>query len=739
MSGLNERSKTDFLVYANSVIKSRAIPSVEDNLKPIHRKILYTLWEDKVFSDKPTKKCATEAGRVLAYSPHGDASVYGAMVRLAQWWKLRYPLLEMQGNCGNLLGDGAAASRYTECRLSPIGMLMLEGLNKNAVDFKPNYDETTTEPVTLPSKFPFLLCGNNSGIAVGMSSDLVSHNFTEVMGAINHYMKNPNTCTVAELMQFIKGPDFPTGGFIANGEDLLDIYSTGRGSIKVYAHYEVSKKGAKNVITFKDLPYGIEIDSGVKTPLKKLVLDDGYDIFEDIDVRKAGPRNFDISITLSKGADIAKALEILYAKTRLSESIKINQTIIVDGEPKLLNLKELIAHWVGYRSRVIQRIASADYAKTNHKLTVTIGLQKCMSNIDLLVSLVRNAENRAAAKTALMREFVLNDEQAEAVLDMKLSRLSKLDLTELNDEEKSLRESLARLKDVLDNESTRYNIISEELREIKALVGKDDRITEVQYNRPVEGVDAGEPLVKKEWQVYVDGLHGSVNGTNVIANNIVDTVFAYNADEIFAYSADGEMGPTRELAGKIIGAMAKGAQKKIVTVTAAGNIKVSAASEYKFKKIERLMKLKDGDTLKFAALCDDSDYLMLMDAQSHVIKLPIKDLPVAGKLTLGVKSGFTSVVAASIVNDSSTLLFVTKDNKGKFTMAKDFGVDSRGNKGQALPEGTVYMKTFDDGRESVYLVPKTGNVISLARTKLSLKGRTAIGANVSTRVIINIV
>lgn len=739
MSGLNERSKTDFLVYANSVIKSRAIPSVEDNLKPIHRKILYTLWEDKVFSDKPTKKCATEAGRVLAYSPHGDASVYGAMVRLAQWWKLRYPLLEMQGNCGNLLGDGAAASRYTECRLSPIGMLMLEGLNKNAVDFKPNYDETTTEPVTLPSKFPFLLCGNNSGIAVGMSSDLVSHNFTEVMGAINHYMKNPNTCTVAELMQFIKGPDFPTGGFIANGEDLLDIYSTGRGSIKVYAHYEVSKKGAKNIITFKDLPYGIEIDSGVKTPLKKLVLDDGYDIFEDIDVRKAGPRNFDISITLSRGADVAKALEILYAKTRLSESIKINQTIIVDGEPKLLNLKELIAHWVGYRSRVIQRIASADYAKTNHKLTVTIGLQKCMSNIDLLVSLVRNAENRAAAKTALMHEFVLNDEQAEAVLDMKLSRLSKLDLTELNDEEKSLRESLARLKDVLDNESTRYNIISEELREIKALVGKDDRITEVQYNRPVEGVDAGEPLVKKEWQVYVDGLHGSINGTNVIANNIVDTVFAYNADEIFAYSADGEMGPTRELAGKIIGAIAKGAQKKIVTVTAAGNIKVSAASEYKFKKIERLMKLKDGDTLKFAALCDDSDYLMLMDAQSHVIKLPIKDLPVAGKLTLGVKSGFTSIVAASIVNDSSTLLFVTKDNKGKFTMAKDFGVDSRGNKGQALPEGTIYMRTFDEGRENVYLVPKMGNVISLARTKLSLKGRTAIGANVSTRVIVNIV
>ena len=191
MSNLDERTKKGFLVYANSVIKSRAIPSVEDNLKPIHRKILYTLWEDKVYPDKPTKKCATEAGRVLAYSPHGDASVYGALVRLSQWWKLRYPLIEMQGNNGNILGDTAAASRYTECRLSDIGFLMLEDLNKDAVDFKPNYDETTVEPITLPSKFPFLLCGNNSGIAVGLSSDLVSHNFTEVSSAIKwHILKD---------------------------------------------------------------------------------------------------------------------------------------------------------------------------------------------------------------------------------------------------------------------------------------------------------------------------------------------------------------------------------------------------------------------------------------------------------------------------------------------------------------------------------------------------------------------
>ena len=323
MSLLDERTSQNFLIYANSVIKSRAIPSVEDNLKPIHRKILWTLYEDKVYDDAKTKKCATEVGRVLAYSPHGDASVYGALVRLAQWWKLRYPLVYIQGNAGNLLGDGAAASRYTECKLSPLGMLMLEDINKDCVDFKPNYDNTTEEPVTLPSKFPFLLCGNNSGIAVGMGSDVVSHNFTEVSKAIEYYMSNKD-CTTADLMKFIQGPDFPTGGVILNGEDLPTIYERGTGSIKVAAHYDISKKGKDTIVTFHDLPYGVEIDDGIKKPLKKLVLDEGYDVFKDIVVEKAGPRNYDITVTLDKNAKIDECLKILFSKTKLQSTIKIN-------------------------------------------------------------------------------------------------------------------------------------------------------------------------------------------------------------------------------------------------------------------------------------------------------------------------------------------------------------------------------------------------------------------------------
>ena len=739
MAGLNERSKNDFLVYANSVIKSRAIPSIEDNLKPIHRRILWSMYENKYYNDKPTVKCARVVGNVMgSYHPHGDSSIYEALVRLSQWWKVRYPLIELQGNGGNLLGDGAAASRYTECRLTKVGMMLLEDIEKNCVDTRPNFDESTTEPVSLPSKFPYLLCGNNSGIAVGMSSDLVSHNFTEVMGAINYYMDHKD-CSIADLMQFIKGPDFPTGGLITNGEELLNIYSTGRGSIKVYSHYEISKKGAKTVITFKDIPYGVEIDSGVKAPLKKLVLDDGYDIFEDIDVRKAGPRNFDILVTLSKNADVAKALEILFAKTRLCDSIKINQTVLVNGEPKLLNLKELIAYWVNYRSDIIKKIAATDYQKTNHKLTVTLGLQKCMSDIDLLVSLIRNSDNRAAAKIAIMKAFELNDEQADAVLDMKLSKLSRLDLTELNDEENNLRETLAKLKNIIDNEENRYNIIREQLKEIKGVLGKDERLTEIQFTRPVEGLKTDEPLIKKEWQIYRDGLHGSVDGTTVVTNDLVDVVFAYGPEDIYAYSADGELGLISELAGKIEGAAVKDSQKKVIAVTANGNIKVSSIEEYKLKKSEKVMKLKDGDSIKFVGFCDDDDFLMLYDGNAHILKLAIKDLPVASKMTLGVKSGFTTIASAAVVKDNSLLLFATSDNKGKFTAVKDFTADSRGNKGQLVPENTKYMRLFDENRENIYLIPKQGNAVTLARNKLSVKGRTAIGASMTSRAVIGII
>ena len=746
MSNLDERTKKGFLVYANSVIKSRAIPSVEDNLKPIHRKILYTLWEDKVYPDKPTKKCATEAGRVLAYSPHGDASVYGALVRLSQWWKLRYPLIEMQGNNGNILGDGAAGSRYTECRLSDIGMLMLEDLNKDAVDFKPNYDETTVEPITLPSKFPFLLCGNNSGIAVGLSSDLVSHNFTEVASAIKWYMAHKNECSVADLMQFIKGPDFPTGGIITNGEELLNIYTTGRGTLQIRPHYDITKKGAETAIVFHDLPYGVEIDSGIKEPLKKLVIEEGYEEFKDIDERKVGAHNFDIIITLNRSADVKKCLEILFNKTRLADSVKVNQTVIVNGEPRLLNLKDLIAAWVNYRSRIIARIARNDYDKTNHKLTVTLGLQKCLSDIDKLINIVRSAENRAAAHKELKVAFTLNDEQADAVLDMKLSRLSRLDLAELNADEKELEETLAKLKDIIDNEETRYHIISDQLDEIKKVLGKDERLTEIHYARPTAGVVSDKPIIKKEWFITSDGVVGADElsasaKTKFVPSNLKQVVFAYQPEDIITYDANGFIYAAGKNDGaELIGGFVRAGKRKLVTVTANGNIKVSAASEYKFNKAERVMRLKEDDALIFADECNDDDTILIYCAETEkVLRLNISDLPVASKLTLGVKTGFASVSSAAIIGDNDLLLSVNDKWQAKLVYGKDFNRgDQRGNKGQSVPEDNIRLIKFDDGRDSIYLMPKMGTPFAINRNKVSIKGKMSTGAALSTRMLIDV-
>ena len=737
MSILDERTSQNFLIYANSVIKSRAIPSVEDNLKPIHRKILWTLYEDKVYDDAKTKKCATEVGRVLAYSPHGDASVYGALVRLAQWWKLRYPLVYIQGNAGNLLGDSAAASRYTECRLSPLGMLMLEDINKNCVDFKPNYDNTTEEPVTLPSKFPFLLCGNNSGIAVGMGSDIVSHNFTEVSQAIEYYMMHKD-CTTADLMKYIQGPDFPTGGVILNGEDLPAIYERGTGSVKVAAHYDITKKGKETMIIFHDLPYGVEIDDGIKKPLKKLVLEDGYDVFKDIVVEKAGPRNYDISITLSKDAKVDECLKILFSKTKLQSTIKINNNFIVNGEPRVLSLKGMIAAWVDYRSNCIKRIAQNDYAKTNHKLTVVIGLQKCMSDIDKLVSLIRESTNRAAAKSTIMKEFELNDEQAEAVLDMKLSRLSKLDLVDLDKDEQNLRDTIALLKSTIEDENLRYQQICADLKEIKKIVGPDNRLTEINYTRPIE--TANKPLIKEEYKIYTDGLHPiSVAGIETIDTNLVDVVYAYSVADIYGYTADGTIAPIG-FPQPYIGACVNGTDKtKLVAVTKNGNIKVSLLSDYKLRKEEKILKLKEDDELLYAGFCNDNDNIVLFDGNNKLLKLAIKDLPVASKATVGVKSGFAPCNAATLVNDSDLLLLVTKDMKGKYTPVKDFSVDSRGNKGQTLADDTICIRRIEPARENIYLIPKQGKPFLLARNKLSIKSRTATGAALSTRNIIRII
>ena len=730
IGNIDQITEDNFLRYSAAVIKSRALPKAEDNLKPVHRKILYTMKLMKLTSDKEPRKSMAVVGEVLKLSPHGDAATYGAAVRLAQWWKLRYPLAQMQGNCGNLLGDSASAARYTNLGLSKIGDLMLEDIDKDAVSFKPNYDETMMEPVTLPSKFPFILCGNNSGIAVGMSSDIVSHNFTEVAAAIKYYLSNPN-CSIADLMQYIKGPDFPTGGKIINGQDLLSIYSVGSGSVKIQAHYDVVKlNGGKHKLIFHDIPYGVEIDSGVKAPLKKLVVEEGLDYFEDIDVSKVGPHNFDITITISKNVDPAQAINTLFAKTRLQDSVKINNTFIIDGEPRILNLKQMIVYWVSYRNKVITNIAKSDAAKTNHKLTIVLGLQKCMSNIDKLIELIRSSSTRAAAKSAIQQEFSLNDEQADAVLDMKLSRLNKLDLAELNDQQKKLEEELAHLRKVIDDPAERSKIIIADLDEIKKIVGEDKRLTEIQTN--------ATPIVAR--QTTTDSKKIGVLREIVVKNSFnrpVSVIRAADATEIYVYDKNANMKNISDSKTALdpIGAFVKRGDF-LVSVSKNGLVKLSSLADYKGKN-EAICKLKDGDELIYASSAADGDYLFLFDGEDHVLKLRLNEFKCTGKKTVGVLGSGRKVVSAVVAKENDYLLFVNKENQGKLVSVSDFSDDVRSGKGQKIAPA-VFMRNFDRNRNTLLVSFKNSDK-EIKAQKISVRTKDAAGALISSQKIVNII
>lgn len=742
MSNLDTRSTNNMLVYADSVNRARAIPVAVDNLKPIHRKILYTLYITKLTSDKKYAKSMATVGEVLKlFSPHGDAATYGALARLAQSWKLRYPLVDGQGNFGNLLGDGPAAARYTNAKLTRIGDLMLEDIDKDCVDFVPNYDETTVEPLTLPSKFPFVLCGNNAGIGVSLSSDVVSHNFTEVKGAIEYYMDHKD-CTIADLMKFIKGPDFPTGGRIINGEDLYQIYSTGRGVLKMEAHYDIKQSGAKTLIIFHDIPYGVEIEEGVKAPLKKMILDEGYEQFENIDIKKTKENFFDITITIGKKANVAQSLNLLLTKTKLAASVKVNNTFVLDNKIVTLNLKQMVETYVNYRSNIIKRIAQNDYEKTNHKLTIVLGLQKCMSNIDRVISIIRNADSPAAAKAQLMPEFNLNSDQADAVLDMKLGRLSRLDVQDLNKKQKSYEETLAVLKDRIENESARFAVIKSDLEEIKKIVGKDERLTEITYGSAPVITAQGENIpitlptntIKKILFTYADG---QTKDKFEPLGQLIAVNSAYGHNDICVYNAAGDMGVVVD---NPIGAFNKNNGAKIVCVTANGNIKCSVKSSYKFSgtKPEKALKLKEGDQVVLVAAANDDDYVIVNGGGGRIFKFAVKDLTVATKATVGVKTGFAHVESAIACMDSDTLFMVGNDNKGKLTLAKDISVDKRGNKPQSIYESTQWIGICNEDREGLFVIPKRGNNFLVKREELSLKGKTAAGASVSTRQIAKI-
>ena len=492
---IDKEMRTAYIDYAMSVIVSRALPDARDGLKPVHRRILYAMHEDGITSDKPYRKCANTVGSVLGrYHPHGDSSVYDAMVRLAQDFTMRYPLVDGHGNFGSVDGDSPAAMRYTEARMSKIAESMLTDIEKNTVDFMPNYDDRLQEPTVLPARIPALLVNGSSGIAVGMATNIPPHNLSEVIDGIIKVIDNPET-TIEELMEIIKGPDFPTGATILGKQGIKEAYTTGRGKITMRGEAEIEEmSGNRQKIIITSLPYQVNKAKLVKT-ISDLVKEkkiEGISEVRDESDRKEKTR---VVIELRRDANARIILNQLYKHTQLQETFGAIMLALVDGEPKILTLRQCLDCYINHRKVVILRRTKFELDKALARAHILEGLKIALDNIDEVISIIRSSYDNP--KERLMERFGLSDIQAQAILDMRLKTLSGLQREKIEDEYNELMKLIAHLRDILSSETLVYDIIKEELLEIKDKYG-DDRLTKIVA---AEGEFVAEDLIKEEQTV----------------------------------------------------------------------------------------------------------------------------------------------------------------------------------------------------------------------------------------------
>ena len=489
---INAEMKTAYIDYAMSVIVSRALPDVRDGLKPVHRRILYSMHEDGITSDKPYRKCANTVGSVLGrYHPHGDSSVYDAMVRMAQAFSMRYMLIDGHGNFGSIDGDGAAAMRYTEARMSKIAEQMLVDIEKNTVDFMPNYDDRLQEPTVLPSKIPTLLINGSSGIAVGMATNIPPHNLTEVINGIVALIDNKEL-TDEELMAYIKGPDFPTGAMILGREGIKEAYTTGRGKITVRAETEIEEmSGNRQRIIVSSLPYQVNKAKLIET-IANLAKDKKVEGISDIRDESDRKDKVRVVIELKRDARPQVVLNQLFKHTQMQDTFGIIMLALVNGEPKILTLRQCLDEYIKHRKDVILRRTKFDLDKAEARAHILEGLRIAIDNIDEIIQIIRSAYDDA--KERLMARFGLSDIQAQAILDMQLKRLSGLQREKLEEEYAELMKLIAYLKEVLASERLVFDIIKTELLEIKDKFG-DERLTKIVA---AEGEIDVEDLIKEE-------------------------------------------------------------------------------------------------------------------------------------------------------------------------------------------------------------------------------------------------
>ena len=770
--------KTSYIDYAMSVIVSRALPDVRDGLKPVHRRILYAMYEDGITSDKPYRKCANTVGSVLGrYHPHGDASVYDAMVRMAQDFSLRYRLIDGHGNFGSIDGDGAAAMRYTEARMAKIAETMLTDIEKNTVDFMPNYDDRLQEPTVLPSKIPTLLINGSSGIAVGMATNIPPHNLTEVINGIIKIIDEDNV-TDEELLSIIKGPDFPTEGIIIGREGIKEAYLTGRGKITVRAEAEIEEtSNNRQRIIVNSLPYQVNKAKLVEN-IASLVREKRLEGISDLRDESDRIDRVRIVIELKRDANAQVVLNQLYKNTQMQDTFGIIMLALVNGEPKILTLRQCLDYYIDHRKRVILRRTQFDLDKALARAHILEGLKIALDNIDEVINIIRNSYDDA--KERLMKRFGLSDIQAQAILDMRLKTLSGLQREKIDEEYNELMKLIEYYREVLSSERLVFDIIKKELTEIKEKYG-DERKTKIAA---AEGEIDVEDLIKEEQSVitlthfgyikrmpvdtYKSQKRGGkgITGIATREEDFVKQIFtASTHDIILFFSNKGKLYRLKGYEVPEAGRTAKGTAivnllsldpgekisavipinnfsegKYLLMGTKNGLIKKTALTEYNSARKTGLLAitLKDDDELIDVRLTDGEDNVVMVTKKGMSITFDEKDVRPVGRTAQGVIGirldeddsviGMESIIS----NIKGTLLAITENGFGKRTELEEYRVQNRGGRGvityKVTPKtGDIVGIRIATDEEDVMLITDNGTIIRLNVKDISILGRATQG------------